>query len=408
MTVVNWVTTDMGLTGASLGDIGSDGAQFVVVGGADGVYTSPDGLAWTLQPGTSLVRGPNITWDGNQFVVGGSGAVYTSQDGVTWTGQNPLPVPGGAWVGSLSAVGGQYIALGSNGLIFHTADLATWTLLTSGDFTGLQDVTWGDNLFVAVGNNKTVRTSPDGISWTTRASNNPDWALFGVAWGAGRYVAVGAGDSNQALISTDGVTWTPQTVASEFLVLESVAWGGGQFVAAGENGAVFSSPDGITWTAQSNGIVATDIFYDISSNGSLFVAVGYSDADPYYSANFITSQDGITWTPQLLPYDQGAQSVAWGNGRFVAVGHQAILTSLDGLTWTVQRNSMDRLTQVTWTGTQFVATGDIGGATVLTSQDGETWTSERSVSGFYQGVASDGNRTVFVTAWGGIVTNDTL
>ena len=74
----------------------------------------------------------------------------------------------------------------------------------------------------------------------------------------------------------------------------------------------------------------------------------------------------------------------------------------------MQRNSMDRLSQVTWTGTQFVATGDIGGATVLTSQDGETWTSERSVSGFYHGVASDGNRTVFVTAWGGVVTNDTL
>jgi len=90
------------------------------------------------------------------------------------------------------------------------------------------------------------------------------------------------------------------------------------------------------------------------------------------------------------------------------VGHQAILTSLDGLTWTVQRNSMDRLTQVAWTGTQFVATGDVGGATVLTSEDGEIWTSQRSISGFYQGIASDGNRTVFVTPWGGILTNDTL
>ena len=198
----------------------------------------------------------------------------------------------------------------------NSPDLATWTLLTSGDFTGLWDVTWGDNLFVAVGNDKTVRTSQDGISWTTRASNNPDWALFGVAWGDGRYVAVGGGDSNQALTSTDGLSWSPQTVVEASLTLESVAWGAGQFVAVGENGAVFSSLDGITWTAQTNGISATDIFYDISWNGSLFVAVGYSDADPYYSANFITSQDGITWTPQLLPYDQGAQSVAWGNGRF--------------------------------------------------------------------------------------------
>ena len=407
---LNWVTTDVGLTGTSFSAIGSDGGQFVVVGAVEGVYTSPDGLAWTLQPGTSNVTGRSIIWDDNQFVVGGGAAVFTSPDGVTWTVQAPVSTDIEVWtkVQSLNAVGGQYIALGNDGVILSSPDLATWTLLTSGDFTGLQDITWGDNLFVAVGNNKTVRTSSNGISWTTRANINPDWALFGVAWGDGRFVAVGGGDSNQALTSTDGVTWTPQTVADEHLELNSVAWGAGKFVAMGQNGKVFSSLDGITWTAETNGLSASDWFYDISWNGSLFVGVGYSDADPYYSASFVTSQDGITWTPQLLPYDQGAQSVVWGNGRFVAVGHQAILTSLDGLTWTVQRNSMDRLTQVAWTGTQFVATGDVGGATVLTSEDGETWTSQRSISGFYQGIASDGNRTVFVTPWGGILTNDTL
>lgn len=406
---VNWVTTDMGLTGASLGDIGSDGGQFVVVGSADGVYTSPDGLAWTLQPGTSPVRGSSITWDGSQFVVGGSAAVYTSQDGVTWTGQPPVSTDFEVWnsVISLDAVGGQYFALGNHGVLLNSPDLATWTLRTSGDFTGLWDVTWGDNLFVAVGNDKTVRTSPDGISWTTRASNNPDWALFGVAWGDGWYVAVGGGDSNQALTSTDGLSWSPQTVVEASLTLESVARGAGLFVAVGQNGAVYSSPDGVTWTARTIGISAADSFYDISWNGSLFVAVGYSDVDPY-SANYATSQDGITWTPQLLPWDQGAQSIVWNGSLFVAVGHQAILTSFDGLTWTVRSNGMDWLTQVAWTGTQFVATGDVGSATVLTSDDGVTWTSARSISGFYQGVASNGTRTIFVTAWGGIVINDTL
>ena len=118
---VNWVTTDMGLTGTSLSDIGSDGSQFVVVGAAQGVYTSPDGLAWTLQPGTSLVRGSTITWDDSQFVVGASAAVYTSQDGVTWTGQTPVSTDFelGISVISLNAVGGQYFALGNQGVLFE-------------------------------------------------------------------------------------------------------------------------------------------------------------------------------------------------------------------------------------------------------------------------------------------------
>ena len=88
------------------------------------------------------------------------------------------------WV--TAAAGGQYFAVGSNGVLLNSPDLQAWTLLTSGDFAGLQDVTWGNNLFVAVGNDTTIRTSADGNVWTTRLVTPSTGALLGVAWGGSR------------------------------------------------------------------------------------------------------------------------------------------------------------------------------------------------------------------------------
>jgi hypothetical protein len=45
---------------------------------------------------------------------------------------------------------------------------------------------------VAVGKGGTILTSPDGVSWTARASPTGNY-LFGVTYGNGLFVAVGGG-----------------------------------------------------------------------------------------------------------------------------------------------------------------------------------------------------------------------
>jgi hypothetical protein len=51
-------------------------------------------------------------------------------------------------------------------------------------------VTYGNGLFVAVGEDGTILTSPDGVTWTQRTSGTSNW-LNGVAYGNGLFVAVG-------------------------------------------------------------------------------------------------------------------------------------------------------------------------------------------------------------------------
>jgi hypothetical protein len=91
-----------------------------------------------------------------------------------------------------------------------------------------------------VGVNGTIVTSPDGITWTNRASGN-NYSLSAIAYGNNLFVAVGPGGAagffkqpsdETILTSPDGLTWTSRTsgIGSD---LSSVAYGNNQFVAVG-------------------------------------------------------------------------------------------------------------------------------------------------------------------------------
>jgi hypothetical protein len=60
----------------------------------------------------------------------------------------------------------------------------SWTARTSGTGDWLGGVTYGNGLFVAVGDFGTILTSPDGVSWTARTSGTGN-DLYGVAYGNG-------------------------------------------------------------------------------------------------------------------------------------------------------------------------------------------------------------------------------
>jgi hypothetical protein len=75
--------------------------------------------------------------------------------------------------------------------------------------------------------------------------------------------------------------------------------------------------------------------------------------------------------PIPYPVHPGSVDVAFGNGRFVAVGGSGVITSPDGLDWTrVLPGTLDYFTSVTFDGSKFVA---IVGRGTGTSLDGTQW-----------------------------------
>jgi hypothetical protein len=284
-----------------------------------------------------------------------------------------------------------------------------------------QGVAWGGDKFVAVGYETTglinsvatgkIAYSSDGVNWT-RATLDPftrtDSYINGVAWGGGKFVAVGF--NNTITSSPDGIDWTNGTFTGS---LSGIAWGGTagneKFVAVGLYGVITSSPNGVDWTPVSNSTFTGHI-NGIAWGGGKWVAVG-DDGKMAYSTD-----NGATWT-QVSPSPFGSSdqidAAAWGNGKWVAAGGDTIAYSSDGETWTKVNNhpfssSSSSIQSIAWGGGKWIAAGSGGilSGQMAYSSNGETWTAATgmplvpyfSIAGIVYGGAAGNKR--FVAAGG--------
>ena len=155
--------------------------------------------------------------------------------------------------------------------------------------------------------------------------------------------------------------------------LHAVCFGLGKFVAVGAYVSA-SSADGKVWSRSTSG---NSIFYGsaITASASRFVAVGvnWSSSLGAFVSGIYSSIDGVTWTNASPSRNETLRGVAYGNGRFVAVGNQGVIwSSADGLLWSVlQLVSRKDLRDVQFNGSSFLAVGDSG--TALLSADGVNW-----------------------------------
>jgi len=174
------------------------------------------------------------------MVVTGGGETLTYQGGLFYSsngGGDFTPIyPGGLDViDDVIFVDGAFVAGGDffdgNGpvdKIYLSDDGIIWDEVLTGFGTHIQALAYGHDLIVAVGQGGII-TSSDGLVWTQRWNGTE---LYGVAWGAGTFVAVGL--SGTILSSTDGVTWTPQTSGTTYH-LRDVGFGDDTFVVVGQN-----------------------------------------------------------------------------------------------------------------------------------------------------------------------------
>jgi hypothetical protein len=252
----------------------------------------------------------------------------------------------------------------------------------------LAAITYGAGQFVSVGDYATIVETPDGENFTLHSLEKQRYLRI-VAYGNGRFVAVGNSAESPfpmvSLISTNGTDWLEQPVdALANRSLNSLAFGNGVFVLVGNaetstlgRGAIFTSPDGVTWTDRS----ADTPYYlfDVLFANDLFVAVG---RHPSAAPAILTSPDGITWTLRDAGAPASLFQVAYGNGTFVVLGLEEFpkgvaLTSNDGITWkrSVFQSHISLPMDLAFGNGQFVFIGDGDFATIfMTSADGVTWT----------------------------------
>lgn len=150
---------------------------------------------------------------------------------------------------------------------------------------------------------------------TTLSTSN--WK--GVAYGNGKYVAVG---DKKFAYSTDGVSWSYGTLP---FYANGIAYGNGMFCAYGySSNAICYSTDGINWsTANTN--YNSNYFSIYFLNDRFVISAGYA---------ILYSTNCVNWSKYELGESCTLYGGAYGNGVYIMSGYGKTFTSTNGTTWT--------------------------------------------------------------------------
>lgn len=266
---------------------------------------------WRERPsGVNVILNGVAYGEGRFVAVGGpafEGSILVSEDGISWSRLSYTP---GANMNGVEYLEGRFFAVGFDNTIVVSEDGLTWRKVHGPVGLGyLVDIAYGNGRFVALGTGYAF-VSEDGESWQ-EVSLPTGFAmdLAGIAFGGGRFVATG--QLGNAYVSEDGLTWERVNVGTDKGLGNPVYTGTLFLTTDGER--VFASPDGLSWQAltPNRPLVGRRLAF---GNGEILNLGGLASDVP-------VSTDGNAWRAERLPREAWLRDAAYGEGRWVAVGN---------------------------------------------------------------------------------------
>ena len=286
--------------------------QTEIVADSSGIEPS-SWVTRTSNFGSTIVRA--IAFANGVWVAGSyQGQLRTSTDAITWTTRTSNF--GTTDITSVAFGGGVWVAGGYRGELRTSTDAVTWVTRTSNfqTFQAINGLTHGNGRWVAGGwYGGEMRTSTDAVTWVTQNSNFGSTGISDIAFGDNTWVAVGY--SGQIRTSTDAITWVTRTSNFGTRDIASVAYGNGTWVAAGDLSQIRTSTNAVTWAT----IFAPgdDTFRGVAYANDVWVLVN----DKGSGGEVFTSKNLSSWTTQVSNFGTSIFNVAYGNGTWVAVGN---------------------------------------------------------------------------------------
>ncbi len=295
---------------------------------------------WQLSPNESSHA---WLWDvtvqrGIYVAAGDLATIQTSLDGILWA-REVVPVPHTNVV--LLGVGGTsnlLLAAGNAGsLLISRAGLTNltvtnyvgtnivitntifdslgliWTNLPPFTTNTLQGVAAANNLFVLSGDWGSIFTSSDGLNWTARATPTTNF-LSGVALGPNGWIAVGKG-GKLVRSGPNADSWSSVAMGTTNW-LYRVRHVGGQFVVVGQNGALYTSEDGMNWAARASG--TTRWLNDVTFVDGTWFVVGTQGL-------LLSSSNLVNWTSLSVPTIKSLYGATTYDGQLVLTGIEGLI-----------------------------------------------------------------------------------
>ena len=283
---------------------------FVAVGSTVGIHTSTDGNNWSV----SSVTGPTsktfvgvVGLSSEVVVVGTAGTIVRSTNAASsFTGTQ---IYDRIQTGFIPTYSPKNVTLSFNAVA-----------VGSYIFPGIS-TTISQERVVAVGAGGTIAYSepgPSGLTTSFVSKVIADRTFRGIEYHNGTFIAVG----DQGLIyrSTDGETWSGVTTTSVTTNLNTIHYGGDQWIAAGSASSIISSTDdGLNWSvvSDSSDLGVSFGINDLQYENNVWIGVGQNGRS-------INSINGRDWFITNIPNTSGQmKGIAYGDNKMVAVGIQS-------------------------------------------------------------------------------------
>jgi hypothetical protein len=303
-------------------------------GTAQVTVRAPVTLGSTKTVTVSGLKSDSTWWNGiaygeDVFVAGSfDGKIFRSEDGgESWTQVNFSGFSSNSdYITGIAYGGGVFVAVGKNSKIAYSTNAGeNWTAVTSNPFgsTTISNVRYLDGKFFAVCNDNKMAYSDDGIAWTSAAGGFSGNVIRDIAYGAGKFVAVGAPSTGISWSSNGINNWTTVSGLGNVFpdIIVNIVYADGKFVAGNFGNSPNNSNLGYSVSGDSGWTLGGSFgsgkgIYGMVYGDGIFIAVSYGNRIAY-------SGDGIDWN--YLDTTSPCSNVAYGDGRFVIVQNGKVL-----------------------------------------------------------------------------------
>ena len=285
------------------------------------VFTSSDGITWsTITVSSNLTK---VVYRSSDFIAIGSTEVVRivtssdGSDGIGWTVQNVT-------IGNCTGIayGANVLvtvsSTGTNRIVSYDGSM-TPTQVSSMDYNWI-DVTYGNGLFVAVASTGEVATSSNGSNWTLQTTIG---TCTSIAYGAGLFVAVLSTGTNRIRTSPDGITWTSINSMDAYS-LTKVAYGNGVFISV-SSAAVAALKYSVDYNGVSQGVTVnggTNVLYSsdatVPTNAGSYTVTADSNISFIYTIRKIKT----LMNTNTVTYNGSIQTLAPTGSTYKIYGYE--------------------------------------------------------------------------------------
>ena len=284
-------------------------ANGVFVAGSSGnnqIFYSSDGLTWSISGSTSPFTIKGLAYGNGKWVAVCTGLVLTSyftptissNNGQNWTTGTQQTAFGGAT--DLFFYNGLFILTTTTSKIVTSVDGITWTLAADlisifSNSSPIIGITFGNNVFCALGTSGAIVISGDLTNWTLVQSNYPILAFIfrDIDFFNGRFIAIGDRYStytNVILTSIYGTNWTVNDTDVDLNDFTCIALANGNNTSVVMNSSVTAIYDAIySYSAPLQNVYASSIYSDPNNIGQTWIMM-LGNASVGFFANGFTGK----------------------------------------------------------------------------------------------------------------------